>query len=273
MGYSASMTLSVWNSYAGQDGAPTTPAGGSWVAGQYSYLLLAQLAAEVTSLDTAGWPTSVWAVWQNVAVTDSDKVTLAWTWPSGLPRPNHWRLLWQVGATYTLGSAGTLALLTGGGTGTVPGTLLTATWEAPGTAQVTVPAAYTSVTLAAVVEPGLQFSPRELKALGCSGLAYPQTVAHTPVLMSDTNYTVAAPGQILTIPLSRFSCSDADRAILIKWSLQATHVVLADAASGDSHLYKYIYGTLLPSGYLNSNMKGEPQNYELQMLVEGVTYA
>lgn len=272
MSTTSGLKLTVWNPYPSANGAISHPAGGSWLAGTYSFLLVAFMEA-TEDWDNAGWALSVPALWQNITISLNDKITLSWTWPTGLATPDHYVLLWQSGATFTLGSAATRALLVGGGSSNISGALLTATLEAPGSVSATAPASYSSFSLNPVREPGLGLAVRPMKARDIGGLAFKQSFSHTAVAMPDAQSSVVPPFESMTIPLLRLSTSDANRRKLIHWSTMENHLVLEDEASGDDHEYKYYYGSLTAVPYPGTNQKGEAGQLEVVLLVEGVVRA
>lgn len=240
-------TITLNNGYPVPTGPPTTPTGGSWPAGTYSYLVTANYEGDLTYDDSQGWPLTPSSDLFACVVAANDQVVISWAHAD--PQPISYEIWYQSGATFDLGVAATHA-------GSVAGSLATITITAPDdSALITLPAAYPVVTLQkTAIAPG----PRDLLERAYNGKT---------VQKSDALRTMFS---ALAISLSGMSCSASDYRKLLRWARLNVRLAWADGDAANCELASAT-GRITVANSLNSDHKqsGHPS---LQFVVDGETY-
>lgn len=267
MAATTSMTLTQYNPYPTAT-AIATPTGGTFASATYSFLLGCWVS-EYHNLNTVGHPldAAIPALLEGVVVAANDGVTVTWTWPTGVANPDGFFLLRQTAATYTLGSAGVLCL--SGGASYVAGSARSATWDAPGSASYTVPAAYPVMTLNPIT--GVNGSRKPLAASDVNGRAFRQAFQFISETYPGAAASVLSPYSSIHFGLIRKSCSQANRNLLYTYCDQGVHVLLTDAATDPDRLYQYYSGMIADVDGFPVNCKGESKDpFGFTLLCEGV---
>lgn len=255
MASTTSLTLTQYNPYPTAT-AIDTPTGGTFSANTYSFLLIAWLS-EYRNANTIGHPldAAIPALLEGVVVGANDKISLQWTWPTGIANPlGGFALLRQTAATYTLGNAATICLSSAASY--VAGSLRSAIWDAPGAATWTPPAAYPVMTLNPIASPGIAGTEKQLVGIDIAGHAFRQSFPFTAAL-NPGGTNLLSPYSSLHVPLLRASCTQAQRNTIYTYRDQGTHVLLTDGATSDDKLYQYYYGMIAGVDGFPTNAKGE----------------
>jgi len=253
------LTITVNHPFPSESSTVTkVPSGGTWLAGTYSFLALACYDTSTSTVDSDhfGWIKTIPSEWENVTVVDSSTITITWTTPTdalaAYRYPDHFRVYWQSGSTFALGSQATIAA-----TDIAP-YLTTKTMTGPGNLGFhTVPASATVV----VMNPVLQIEP----------VLRQQTVRAYDGRLTNKAYSYFNPLDRIDIRLIGSSMSHADfkkvlKMILYSYPVRAVETWDSDADQ-DPFIRRY-FGRFINSDYLASMLKNTRDVYTVTLEVE-----
>ena len=195
-------------------------------------------------------------------------VTIDWDTPldaNGEKRyPNHYTVYAQVGATYTLGSAGTKCWTNTTGTATTfASTATSGTLYNEGTVNKTMGAAYTQVVLNPILD--------------MNGTLRQQTVRAFDGRLVKKSYAHPNPVDYLDLLLVTNSCSNANFKKILGWILFSTPIKITESTTASAEndpFVEFWYGRFTDSPrYLGSKGKNSAQVIPLQFRVETATLA
>jgi len=246
------LTLKIWNPIPVDNAAITTPAGGTWSADTYSFLVAAWFYDDETDIDYAGWSMQEQAEWNNIAVAVNDKVVIDWT--AAEKRPDHYSVYFQSGSSYNLEVSGVKIA-------EIDGSLSSCTIPDP-TSLGTCTFARTPPSI--TINPVIQMEPvyRDTMGRGYDGkllkLAYGQDIQIIE----------------LGLVLSMVSTTRANYRRLQKWIERCIRILISDpgtATPDEDPFYASLIGYFVATDYTLSTMKNRRSEIVLRFMVESGT--